>query len=377
MTFNECGSGCGPFSCDNLPSDNCPQICHAGCFCLEGLVKDQDGGDRCIPLNHCQAFLAVRLVDGSNEAEGRVEIQYNGVWGTICDDSWGITDANVVCRMLGFPGASGAPGSAQFGEGTGPIQLDDVFCSGYEQTIFDCEHPAFGVHNCNHFEDAGVVCISSAGVDVRLVGGSNEAEGRIEIQHNGVWGTICDDSWDINDANVVCRMLGFQGASGALGSARFGQGTGPIQLDDVGCSGCEQTIFDCAHPPFGAHDCYHRQDAGVVCIASAGTDVRLAGGSNAAEGRVEVKYNGVWGTICDDGWDINDANVVCRMLGFQSASSAPGLAQFGQGTGPIQLDDVWCSGDEETIFECVHPPLGVHTCHHREDAGVVCITLAG
>ena len=104
---------------------------------------------------------------------------------------------------------------------------------------------------------------------VRLVGGSNEGEGRVEIQYNGDWGTICDDDWDINDANVVCRMLGFQGASGAPGSARFGQGTGPIQLDDVGCSGDEQTIFDCAHPAFGVHNCGHYEDAGVICMALA------------------------------------------------------------------------------------------------------------
>ncbi|XP_030844630.1 scavenger receptor cysteine-rich protein isoform X2 [Strongylocentrotus purpuratus] len=371
MAFNECGSGCGPFSCDNLPSDICPRICSAGCFCPEGLVKDQDGGDRCIPLDQCQG--AIRLVGGSNEAEGRVEIQYNGVWGTICDDSWGITDANVVCRMLGFQGASGAPGSAHFGQGTGPIQLDDVRCRGAEQTIFDCFHLPFGVHNCFHSEDAGVVCNAPGGTegDVRLVGGSNEAEGRVEIQYNGVWGTICDDSWDITDASVVCRMLGFQGASGAPGSAQFGQGTGVIQLDDVGCTGAEQTIFDCAHPAFGVHNCAHYEDAGVACIAS--QDVRLVGGSNEAEGRVEIQYNGVWGTICDDSWGITDASVVCRMLGFQGASGAPGSAQFGQGTGPIQLDDVGCTGAEQTIFDCAHPAFGVHNCVHYEDAGVVCI----
>ncbi|NP_999764.1 scavenger receptor cysteine-rich protein precursor [Strongylocentrotus purpuratus] len=368
MTFNECGSGCGPGSCDNLvPRDICPLFCFVGCFCPEGLVKDQDGGDRCIPVDQCQG--AIRLVGGSNEAEGRVEIQYNGVWGTICDDSWGITDASVVCRMLGFQGASGAPGSAHFGQGTGPIQLDDVGCTGAEQTIFDCAHPAFGVHNCAHYEDAGVFCIASQ--DVRLVGGSNEAEGRVEIQYNGVWGTICDDSWDITDASVVCRMLGFQGASGAPGSAQFGQGTGLIQLDDVGCTGAEQTIFDCAHPAFGVHNCAHYEDAGVVCIAS--QDVRLVGGSNEAEGRVEIQYNGVWGTICDDSWGITDANVVCLMLGFQGASGAPGSAHFGQGTGPIQLDDVGCTGVEQTIFDCAHPPFGVHNCAHYEDAGVVCI----
>ena len=100
---------------------------------------------------------------------------------------------------------------------------------------------------------------------MRLVGGSNEAEGTVEVQYDGEWGTVCDDLWDLNDANVVCRMLGYPGASEAPGRARFGPGSGNILLDDVQCSGSELNLADCAHPPFGEHNCVHIEDAGVIC----------------------------------------------------------------------------------------------------------------
>ncbi|PIK48882.1 Galectin-3-binding protein A [Apostichopus japonicus] len=98
---------------------------------------------------------AVRL-NGGNETAGRVEIYHNGEWGTVCDDSWDISDAAVVCRQLGFPGVISAPGGASFGEGSGEIHLDDLSCIGDESNLLSCGHSA--IDNCSHGEDAGVVC---------------------------------------------------------------------------------------------------------------------------------------------------------------------------------------------------------------------------
>ena len=100
-------------------------------------------------------------------------------------------------------------------------------------------------------------------------------------------------------------------------------------------------------------------------------EVRLIGGRSSREGRVEVMHKGVWGTVCDDFWDVKDATVVCRMLGFQRAVRSEKF-QLGIGRGPILLDDVNCKGDESSLDQCEHKGWGRHNCAHEEGAGVVC-----
>ena len=110
-------------------------------------------------LSYIITLITVRLVSPTNSlSSGRVEVFYNGTWGTICDDLWDLKDADVVCRQLGYNGASSAPVDAVFGQGTGPIRLDDVHCEGNETSITQCSHRGWGVHNCGRGKNAGVVC---------------------------------------------------------------------------------------------------------------------------------------------------------------------------------------------------------------------------
>ncbi|XP_030832965.1 deleted in malignant brain tumors 1 protein-like [Strongylocentrotus purpuratus] len=212
----------------------------------------------------CQFEGDVRLGDVAQNGRGRVEIYHDNQWGTICDDTWDNSDAQVVCRQLGI-GTTNARGYTATSPGSGPIHLDGTYCVGTEYRLDSCSHSSWGQHNCIHSEDAAVECEINEG-DVRIVDGSTPNQGRVEIYHNYLWGTVCDDSWDDSDARVVCRQLGYSGDVGeARSGGTYGRGSDPTYLDEVGCSGYESRLEYCSHAGWGIEDCSHSEDAGVYC----------------------------------------------------------------------------------------------------------------
>jgi deleted-in-malignant-brain-tumors protein 1 len=106
---------------------------------------------------------AVRLAgqDDTNSTEGRVEVCYNGQWGTVCDTNWGAPDAKVVCRQLGLP-TEYADALYAYGGGLGIIRFEGFHCTGDESHLVNCsvEHSGLDVVYCRHFDDAGVRCLS-------------------------------------------------------------------------------------------------------------------------------------------------------------------------------------------------------------------------
>ena len=129
-------------------------------------------------LSSFSASSNVRLVSGTISSAGRLEVLHHGIWGTVCDDAppsqggnsgHNTTNmANVVCRMLGF-NSGDVKKNAEFGPGTGQIWLDNVNCSGNEPSLFDCQHRGWGIDNCDHVEDVGVVCHSNRGNDLFFI----------------------------------------------------------------------------------------------------------------------------------------------------------------------------------------------------------------
>nr|XP_054768414.1 scavenger receptor cysteine-rich domain superfamily protein-like [Lytechinus pictus] len=323
----------------------------------------------------------VRLVNGVGPNEGRVEIFYGGEWGSVCDDRWDDVDAQVVCRQLGYrTDGAAATTVASFGRGSDAIHLDEVECSGIEARMEDCSRNGWGVNDCTHYEDAGVVCSVHREGDVRLAGGATTNKGRVEIYTNGQWGVVCNHmslSWTDTDAAIVCRQLGmYKNDSGEVIDSIADQRVGPVHITDLNCDGTEKRLDECRSSSNNATYCATSDVAMARCISPMEGAVRLVGGSSLDEGRVEIFHDVRWGRVCATSiWSVAEARVVCRQLGYNGNEAAVSYA-FGIGSGPIYLDYVTCSSSEDRLEDCDHLGLGIVPISARIDAGVQCILPA-
>ncbi|ELT95810.1 hypothetical protein CAPTEDRAFT_171985, partial [Capitella teleta] len=205
------------------------------------------------------------------------------------------------------------------------------------------------------------------------------AQLRLEVWHNSEWGTVCDDSFTENSAMVACKQLGYSEGY-TIESAEIEEGSGQIWLDEVQCSGEEESIAMCPHLEWGNTDCVHGEDVEIKCyaegeIVTPNVTLRLVSSTSEERpnrGRVEIFHGSEWGTVCDDMAGVEAAMVICRYLGFTTGTPRPG-AYFGAGSGKIWLDNLQCQGDEGSLEECYHHIWGENDCDHSEDFGVECI----
>ncbi|XP_052277355.1 scavenger receptor cysteine-rich type 1 protein M130-like isoform X2 [Dreissena polymorpha] len=305
----------------------------------------------------------VRLTGGGRNW-GLVEVFHQGEWGTVCSQNVDLNFVDILCSQLGMHNGIFLAND-EFHKGKGRIWLVDVQCTGVEMSIFNCTHMSWGSHGCSHSEDVGVACntkdcglpplIENGKPDiwrstygskarvicdkgflvyqdfqyirclahgewekvqcgmnvaveeslnkVRLIGGS-DYWGRVEVNHDGEWGTVCDDNVDYKFADVLCGQLGMRNGA-LLKYGEFEQGTGKIWLDDVHCSGSEVTILHCSHDNWGSHNCDHSEDVGVVCNATS-IDCKLP--HAIRNGRLltngSTTYGSIARVICNPGYRV-------------------------------------------------------------------------
>ncbi|NXC72110.1 WC11 protein, partial [Anhinga anhinga] len=229
-------------------------------------------------------FLDLKLV-GGNDCAGRLEVFYNGTWGSICSNRMSQLAAITVCKHLNCGDGGEIARDFKYGRGSGPTWLDHIECTEQHSSLWQCQSDPWNPQSCdNRAEETHISCTGrieatspatfsecpnsttcSDREKLRVIGGEDGCSGRVEIWHQGSWGTICDDSWELADANVVCRQLGCGSAVSALSEAAFGEGTGPIWLEKVHCKGTELSLWDCPVKPLFSKNCDHKEDAAVDC----------------------------------------------------------------------------------------------------------------
>ncbi|KAJ7379007.1 hypothetical protein OS493_018801 [Desmophyllum pertusum] len=257
-----------------------------------------------------------------------------------------------------------------------------------ENTLQQCQYDDWLKSYWNSNSEVGVICKThdfdpDESVSIRLTGSSVPNAGRIEVLYSGIWGAISRSNWDINDATVACRQLGYQaGAEAALANSVYGPVSGPVWLTNLHCSGSETNLMSCSHDVIGNKSELQRRwnIASVICRDGSltnGLDMRLRGSSVPHAGRVELRLKGVWGTLYyDPNYDYdNVTRVICRQFNFTDGILAFDYSVFGPGTGPLwfQARDLQCIGNESNLLNCNHPEAQLTiVSHHYYDLSVVC-----
>ncbi|NXV66218.1 C163A protein, partial [Molothrus ater] len=374
----------------------------------------------------CQGFS--QLVGGDGACAGRLEVRQGRAWVGVCEDEVDMKVAQVVCRELGCGEVIAIAGSGRFGAVSGSLWVGGFRCNGTEPLLSACAQRPAQSQECSG--PASVICSSYTGF--RLGNGSSGCAGRVEVAVRGTWGSVCASEWDLPDAHVLCRHLGCGRAFSVPPGGSFGSGEGPLRPDAFGCSGSERHPGQCPVAVLGKPPCAPGNAAAVNCsggenffwpdyrlmttgpadmphgtylvcsggcpekgwrcrcpkqapqpipsVPTGSLQVRLVGSSGRCAGRVEVYSGGSWSWVCQEGWGLQAAAVVCRELGCGTALQAPGWARLGAGAGPLWPYSPACSGSEESLWECGRTER--RECGPGGGAGAVCseqlsVRLAG
>uniref|UniRef100_A0A670HUV8 CD6 molecule n=1 Tax=Podarcis muralis TaxID=64176 RepID=A0A670HUV8_PODMU len=332
-------------------------------------------------FSHC-----LRLVDGRSNCSGRVEVEYNGTWGTICDDNWDLADAGVVCRQLHCGWALQAPIASHFQKGTGPIYLDEVKCLGNESFLWDC--PSERNHDCGHKEDAGVICsgqhryfplsvcahvhaykclliqMTQRTVHFLILEETNSHYPMISPPGSGqmslkswifLWGSWRHQEDHLYLFSIINHETNFMSL---MKSQTQASSASVLRTMCTECSSLEKHVaLFLLMPGLQTRSGISPAVVSLLILFLSLTPItsaehqewRLSEGLDACAGRVEVYYRGTWNTVCDGNWYQDEADVLCHSLNCSEKASVPRVPFNHTLMGKMYYD---CSGTENSLASC-------------------------
>ncbi|XP_049460221.1 scavenger receptor cysteine-rich type 1 protein M130-like [Epinephelus fuscoguttatus] len=299
---------------------------------------------------------SVRLVNGTSLCSGRLEVKSNQRWSSVCEADFDQQDAEVVCRELGC-GAPSVLQGALYGEVEAPMWTKEFQCGGHESALLDCRSSGSDRNTCSPGKAVGLTCSES----VRLVGGHSHCAGTVEVKHQGEWRPVNGyySDWTLKTAGVACRDLDC-GSAVSVGERKESSARPAWRIDS-----------DCVHSGSALRECATSSSSSSILNLTCSDSVRLVHGTSLCSGRLEVKSNQRWSSVCEADFDQQDAEVVCRELGCGAPSVLQG-ALYGEVEAPMWTKEFQCGGNESALLDCRSSGSDRNTCSPGKAVGLTC-----
>ncbi|XP_032366360.1 scavenger receptor cysteine-rich type 1 protein M130 [Etheostoma spectabile] len=303
---------------------------------------------------------SVRLVNGTSLCSGRLEVKTNQstqTWSSVCEQDFDRQDAEVVCRELGC-GAPVVLQGALYGNVEPPMWTKEFQCGGHESALLDCRSSGSDRTTCSPGKAVGLTC------SVQVGGGDSRCGGSLELKHKGQWRPVMDhdSDWSLKAAAAVCRELDC-GSAVSLGKRQ-----------ESLYSSVWRIRSDCIETGSALRTCVDSSSSSSFLHLTCSDSVRLVNGTSLCSGRLEVKTNQstqTWSSVCEQDFDQQDAEVVCRELGCGAPSVLQG-ALYGDVEPPMWTKEFQCGGHESALLDCRSSGSDRTTCSPGKAVGLTC-----
>ncbi|XP_042273736.1 scavenger receptor cysteine-rich type 1 protein M130-like isoform X1 [Thunnus maccoyii] len=302
---------------------------------------------------------SVRLVSGTSLCSGRLEVKSEQSWFTVCEADFDQQDAEVVCRELGCGPPSVLQGPL-YVEVKGPMWAKEFQCGGHESSLLDCGRSDSARRTCSPGKAVGLTCSEP----FRLVGRASRCAGTLElkqiVENSGVeWKPVSEYFWTLKEAAVVCRALNC-GPAVSVGGRKEPSDKAAFII-----------IPNCVESGSALRDCTYLSSFSSVVEITCSDPVRLVIGTSLCSGRLEVKSEQSWFSVCEADFDQQDAKVVCRELGCGTPSVLQGVL-YEEVEAPMWTKEFQCRGHESSLLNCGRSDSARSTCSSGKAVGLTC-----